>query len=184
MNLLGIIGFNILKDYEVFIDLYLNQITLSKVDKDGNRLDKQVYLEKITDSINFNLKNHAIILSAEVNNQKLKFALDSGAEFGQINKRVNKKVLKYFIPKKRLELTGASNHKIEVLAGKLHRVKLSKTVYFGPMDIILTNLRKMNEVFGINVDGVFGYDFFQQKRTIINYQKEKLYFVNYPNTNR
>ena len=38
----------------------------------------------------------------------------------------------------------------------------------------------MNEAFGTNLDGILGYEFFAQKRTIINYQKEKLYFINYP----
>jgi len=180
MNLLGIIGFNILKDYEIFIDLHLNQITLSKIDNQGNRLDKLQYLEKITDSINFFLKGHTIILNGVVNNQKVKFGLDTAAEFNQINKSVNKKVLKYFIPKKRLELVGASNKKIEVLAGKLHRVKLTETIYFGPMYTVLTNLSRMNDAFGTNLDGILGYAFFEQKRTIINYKKEKLYFVNYP----
>lgn len=183
MNLLGIIGYNILKDYEVFVDLYLNQITLSKVNKYGEKLDQKVYLEKITDSLDFKLKNHTIILNATVNNQKLSFGLDTGAEINQINKSVNRRVLKYFFPDKRLILSGASNKKIEVLAGKLHRVKLSETIYFGPMQTILTNLSSMNNAFGTSLDGILGYEFFKQKRTIINYKKEKLYFVNYPITN-
>ncbi len=177
---LGIIGYSILKDYEVFIDLYLNQITLTKVDAFGNTLNKNVYLEKIIDSLNFKLKKHTIIISGSINNQEVKFGLDTAAEFNQINKSINKKVLKYFIPIKRLTLTDASNKKIEVLAGKLHRVKLSETIYFGPMFTVLTNLNKMNDTFGTNLDGVLGYEFFAQKRTIINYQKEKLYFIDYP----
>ena len=183
MNLLGIIGFSILKDYEVFIDLHLNQITLTKVDAYGNKLDKHVYLEKITDSINFNLKNHTIVLNGVINKQNLKFGLDSAAEFNQINKSTNKKALKYFYPKKRLYLVGASNKKIEVVAGKLYRLKLIETIYFGPMDTVLTNLNNMNEAFGTHLDGILGYEFFKQKRTIINYKKEKLYFVNYPISN-
>ncbi|AUP81427.1 aspartyl protease family protein [Flavivirga eckloniae] len=180
IKLLGVIGYNILKDYEVFIDLYLNQITLTKVDRYGNKLSNNVYLEKIVDSLSFNLKNHTIVINGTINDQKVKFGLDTAAEFNQINKKINKKALKYFIPKKRLSLSGISNKKIEVLAGKLHRVKLSETVYFGPMLTVLTNLNKMNEAFGTQLDGVLGYAFFAQKRTIINYQKEKLYFINYP----
>jgi hypothetical protein len=180
IKLLGIIGYNILKDYEVFIDMHLNQITLTKVDKQGNKLNQKVYLEKITDSVSFNLRNHTIVVNGTINNQKLKFGIDSAAEFNQINKSVNKKALKYFIPKKRMRLTGISNRKIEVLAGKLHRVKLSNSNYFGPMYTVLTNLNKINEAFGTDLDGILGYEFFAQKRTIINYQKEKLYFVNYP----
>ncbi len=180
IKLLGVIGYNILKDYEVFVDMHLNQITLTKVDAFGNKLDQHVYLEKIIDSINFKLKRHTIILNGFINGQKVKFGLDTAAEFNQISRSINKKALKYFIPKRRLKLMGASDKKIEVLAGKLHRVKLSETVYFGPMFTVLTNLNNMNEAFGTNLDGVLGYEFFAQKRTIINYQKETLFFVDYP----
>ncbi|MDO5980342.1 retropepsin-like aspartic protease [Flavivirga spongiicola] len=180
IKLLGIIGYNILKDYEVFIDLHLNQITLTQVDRFGNKLNDDVYLEKIVDSLSFNLKNHTIIVNGTINNQKVKFGIDTAAEFNQINRKVNRKALKYFIPKRRLSLSGVGNKKIEVLAGKLHRVKLSETIYFGPMLTVLTNLNKMNEAFGTQLDGILGYEFFAQKRTIINYQKEKLYFIDYP----
>lgn len=184
IKLLGIIGYSILKDYEIFIDLYLNQITLTKVDKFGNKLNENVYLEKIVDSLDFTLKNHTIVVNGTVNNQKVKLGIDTAAEFNQINKNINKKALRYFIPKQRLSLTGASNKTIRVMAGKLHRVKLSETIYFGPMDTVLTNLNAMNEAFGYDLDGILGYAFFSKKRTIINYQKEKLYFINYPyNTN-
>ncbi|WP_299547648.1 hypothetical protein [Seonamhaeicola sp.] len=180
VKILGIIGYNILKDYEVFVDMHLNQITLSKVDAFGNTLDKHVYLEKIVDSLDFNLKNHTIVVNGTVNNQKIKFGIDTAAEFNQINKRINKDALKYFIPKKRLILRGVSKRRVEVLAGKLHRVRLSESIYFGPMYTVLTNLSKMNEAFGTDLDGILGYEFFAQKRTIINYQKKKLYFINYP----
>ncbi|CAM1344536.1 pepsin/retropepsin-like aspartic protease family protein [Tenacibaculum amylolyticum] len=180
IKLLGIIGFSILKDYEVFIDLYLNQITLTKIDSLGNTLSKEVYLEKIVDSIDFKLKKHTIVISGYIGNEKVKFGLDSGAEFNQIHKRVSKKVLRYFYPKKRVKLIGASKRKIEVLYGNLSRVKLSDKTYFGPMKTILTSLYNMNKAFGTHLDGILGHDFFLQKRVIINYKKEKLYFIKYP----
>lgn len=180
IKLLGIIGYNILKDYEVFIDMHLNQITLAKVDSYGNKLDKNVYLEKIVDTIHFSLKRHTIVVNGTINNQSVKLGIDTAAEFNQINKRINKKALKYFIPKKRIQLSGIGNKKIEVLAGRLHRLKLSETIYFGPMSTVLCSLTKMNEAFGTELDGILGFEFFAQKRTIINYQKEKLYFINYP----
>ncbi|MGS2726496.1 hypothetical protein ACU8DI_07785 [Psychroserpens sp. BH13MA-6] len=180
IHLLGIIGYNILKDYEVFIDMYLNQITLSRTDNNGDRLDTRPYLEKQIDTVDFKLKKHTIVLETYVNEQKLKFGLDTGAEYNQLNKRSSKKILKYFYPSKRLMLVGASGTKIEVLAGKLYRVKLTDKIYFAPMETLLTNLNQMNEAFGTSLDGILGYEFFRQQRTIINYKKEKLYFVAYP----
>lgn len=180
MNLLGIIGYNILKDYEVFVDMHLNQITLSRLDKFGEKLDPRGYLEKISDSINFKLQQHTIVLKASVGKEEMKFALDTGAEFNQLNKKQSKKVLSNFIPSKRMVLVGASEEKAEVLAGKLYGVKLSDQIYFGPMNTIITNLDRMSEAFGVKLDGVMGYEFFAQKRTIINYKKEILYFIDYP----
>lgn len=183
IHLLGIIGYNILKDYEVFIDMYLNQITLTKVDKNGNRLDQRPFLETIIDTVNFKLKRHTIVLETYVDKHKLKFGLDTGAEYNQLNKRTSKKILKFFRPSERLMLVGASGKKIEVMAGKLYRVKLTDNIYFAPMETLLTNLNQMNEAFGTALDGVLGYEFFRQQRTIINYKKEKLYFVKNPDRN-
>ena len=180
INLLGIIGFNVLKEHEVFIDMHLNQITLSKLDSLGERLDKDIYLETIVDSIAFKLNKHAIIVDAIIEGNELKFALDSGSEFNQINKRISKKVLKYFYPDRRIQLSGASGRKIEVLSGKLYRLKLTNKTYFGPMKTILTNLSQLNEVFGSNIDGVLGFEFFKQKRPIINYKKKRLFFIDFP----
>ncbi|WP_299714955.1 aspartyl protease family protein [uncultured Tenacibaculum sp.] len=180
MKLLGIIGFSTLKDYEVFIDLYLNQITLTKVDRNGNTLNDHVYLEKIVDSINFKLKKHTIVLNGYIGDEEVVFGLDSGAEFNQLNKRITKKALQHFYPKKRVKLMGASKKKIEVLYGNLFRVKLNDNTFFGPMKTMLTNLNNMNNAFGTKLDGILGYDFFAQKRVIINYKKEKLYFIKYP----
>ncbi|WP_272148898.1 aspartyl protease family protein [Tenacibaculum aiptasiae] len=180
IKLLGIIGYSILKDYEVFIDLYLNQITLTKIDSSGNTLNKNVYLEKIVDTVDFKLEKHTIVLNGYIGKQKIKFGLDTGAEFNQLHKRINKKALKHFYPKKRIKLVGASKRKIEVMYGNLFRIKLSDKTYFGPMKTMLTSLHNMNKAFGTNLDGILGHDFFAQKRVIINYKKEKLYFINYP----
>ncbi|WP_420573269.1 aspartyl protease family protein [Kordia sp.] len=180
MHLLGIIGYNILKDYEVFIDLYLNQITLSRVDKYGVKFDKKVYAETIADSLDFKLKKHTIVISGTVNNQKVRFALDTGAEFNQLNKDSHKKILEKFRPIRRLSLVGAGKKKIRVLAGKLYDFRMNERLGVGPMYTIVTNLRKMREAYGTSIDGVLGYEFLKYKRTIINYKKEKLYFINSP----
>lgn len=180
MNLLGIIGYSILKDFEIFIDMHLRQITLTKINRHGERLSKKVYAEKITDSIDFKLKKHTIILSAFVGEKAVRFGLDTAAEYNQLNENSVSEILEYFYPREMLKLVGASGKKKKVLAGKLFRVKLSNSIYFGPMKTVLTNLKHINNVFGANLDGILGFEFFSQKRTIINYKKEKLYFIKTP----
>ncbi len=180
IRLIGIIGYDILKEYEVFIDFYLKQITLFKTDRKGNRIDTHLFLEKVTDSVDFKLKKHSIVLQGSVNGESLNFALDTGAEINQLSKSVSKKVLKKFRPIKRIKLRGMDQRKIEVLAGKLYGVKLTDRVYCGVMRTIITNLRKMNEAYGTKIDGVLGYEFIAMRRLVINYRKKKLYFVKLP----
>ena len=180
MNLLGIIGYSILKDFEVFIDMHLNQITLTKIDKNGKRLSEKVYAETFFDSIDFTLKKHTIVLDGFIGGRKIKLGLDTAAEYNQLNKKLPPQILSYFYPGKKLKLTGASGKSIQIMAGKLYRFKLSDSTYFGPMKTVVTNLRKMNGAFGANLDGILGFEFFKQKRTIINYKKRKLYFIKNP----
>ncbi|MFD0863738.1 hypothetical protein ACFQ1M_16100 [Sungkyunkwania multivorans] len=179
-RILGIIGFQVLKDFEVFIDFYLKQITLFKLDKAGERIDAYMLLEKVNDSIDFKLKKHSIIVECFVNGERLKFALDTGAEVNQLNKSVSEKVLEKFRPIRRIMMTGMHRRKIEVLAGKLYEAKLKEGLPCGMMRTIVTDLRKMNEAYGTKLDGVLGYDFIAMRRIIINYKKKKLYFVKLP----
>lgn len=179
MKVLGIIGFNILKDYEIFIDLYLNQITLTKTDKEGNLMDDKVYLETIDREIPFQLKKHSIIINPTIQDKTYKFVLDTGSELNQINKRIVKKSPQSFKPQRRLKLSGASGRKIEVMVGELNGLSLDSLKLKG-MQTILTNLNYAYEAFGTRIDGVLGYEFFLDHRTIINYKKEMLYVVKHP----
>lgn len=180
MKLLGIIGHSVLSNFEVFIDLHLNQMTLTKTDKNGERLSDKVYAEKISDSFSFKMKRHTIILDAKIGGRPVKFGLDTGAEYNQLNKKLDSKILKYFYPTKNMKLTGASGKQIKVKSGKLYRVSLTENIYFGPMTTVLADLKYMNDAFGARLDGVLGFEFFKQKRTIINYKKKLLYFIDYP----
>ncbi|MGB5943486.1 MAG: hypothetical protein WBG71_11450 [Leeuwenhoekiella sp.] len=180
IKLLGIIGHSILKDHEVFVDLHLNQITLTKTDRYGNRLDPRGYLETISDSVPFKLRKHTITLEAFVQDFPVTFGLDTGAEVNHLNKRLSRKLRKYFSVLEKTTLVGASGESTDVLAGNLFRVKLNDSIYFGPMRTLIANLGAMEAAFGVRLDGILGYEFFAQKRTIINYQKEMLYFIDYP----
>jgi len=183
MQLSGIIGHKVLKDYELFIDFYLKQITLSKIDKKGHKLDNLPYLEKISDSLQFKLKRHTIVLKSFVNKQKLNFALDTGAEINMLHKSVSEKVLKNFKIDKRIMIVAADKRKIEVLAGKLFDVKFSNKIYASKMRTILTNLSQASIAYGTKIDGIIGYEFMVNRRVILNYKKKWLYFVEVPSMN-
>lgn len=175
IRLLGIIGFEVFKDFEVFLDFQLNQLILTRLDKNGFRLDPDAIWETPYDSLDFKLYRHMIILEGEVDGTTLRFSLDSGAELNLLDRRVKRKILDSFEVIRRVKMLGAGQNTIEVLAGTLYGVRCGNQ-HETEMRTLLTNLTEMNVSFNIRLDGVLGYEFLSSRRTLINYKRKKLFF--------
>lgn len=171
----GILGYNVFKNFEVFIDFQNSRIVLSRVDRKGHRLDTLAYFEEPYDSLSFELQKHFIVIKGVVNGVTMEMIVDSGAELNLIDRKVGKRVLQNFSIIKRVNLIGMGKKQVEVLAGRLTDVRCGQQ-HSGSMNTLLTSLDEINGTFGLSVKGVLGYEFLQQRRTLINYQKRKLYF--------
>jgi hypothetical protein len=175
VRLAGILGYDVFKDFELFIDYGNRMIVLFRLDDKGNRLDTAARRELPHDSLSFTQKRHLIVVEAKVNHVRTKMIVDTGAELNLIDRGVNRKVLEKFSIIKRVSLTGVGQQEIEVLAGVL------KDVYCGnqftaSMNTLLTNLDEFREAFEVSADGVLGYEFLKSRRTLINYKKRMMYF--------
>ena len=176
-RIVGILGYDVFKDFELFIDFPERRIVLFRLDRKGDRIDPQTRWELPADSINIILKKHFILMGAEVNGVKVKFILDSGAELNLIDRHINRKVLDKFSIIKRVNLIGVGQREVEVLAGVLHDVQCGHQ-YQEKMNTLLTSLDAINDGFDVQADGVMGYEFLKNRRTLINYKLKKIYFFN------
>ena len=177
VRMLGILGYEVYHDFELFIDFQNRVIVLSRVDKKGIRLDTLAPFEMPYDSMDFELKHHLIVVEARVNSARLDLVLDSGAELILIDRHVNRRVLDNFEIIKRVNLIGVGNKDVEVLAGVLKEVHCGNQ-YSEKMNTLLTSLDDINTSFNVDVEGVLGYEFLKKRRVLVNYQKRKLYFFN------
>ncbi|MCO6486898.1 MAG: hypothetical protein J5I98_00705 [Phaeodactylibacter sp.] len=177
IRVLGLIGYDVLKDFEILIDFQLQQITLVRLDEAGERLDSLAILEEPEDSLGFRLTGHVITLDGWVENTPVKFGLDSGAELNLLHSRVKRRILNHFKISSRANLNGVGARNVEVLAGKLYRFRCNGRIRCSGMRTLLTNLDDINAAYGTELDGLVGYEFLCMRRTIINYKKEKLYFL-------
>lgn len=176
VRVVGIIGYEVFKEYEVLLDYPLRQIVLSKLDARGQRLDQKAFPDALFDSLDFVLAKHGIVVQASVEGKTLNFNLDTGAEINLLDRNVNKKVLKQFKVIKRVNLNGAGQQTVEVLAGTLTGVQCGKQRN-APMNTLLTSTDQLKAIFGMKIDGVLGFEFLRPRRTIINYKLQKLYFL-------
>ena len=174
-RILGILGYNVFKDFELFIDFQNGRIVLSRLDSHGFRIDSLRAWEIPNDSLIFELKRHVIIVNGTINNVKVRLMLDSGAELNLIDRRVNRKVLDRFTIIKRVNLIGVGKKEVEVLAGTLSELQCGNQ-RCQSMNTLLTSMDDINSNFGVSLDGVLGYEFLNDRRVMINYKKRKLYF--------
>jgi hypothetical protein len=175
IRLIGIIGYEVLKEYEVFLDYEKKQIVLTRLDKKGFRLDPEAIWEQAYDSLDFKLAGYMIVLKGEVAGQKLRFALDTGAELNLLDRLVKRKVLDHFDIIKRVNMVGAGQNTVEVLAGTLNELLCGRQKSSG-MRTLLTNLDEMEGSLNVPLDGFLGYEFLYNRRTLINYKRQKLFF--------
>ncbi|MBK8501915.1 MAG: aspartyl protease family protein [Saprospiraceae bacterium] len=172
----GIIGYDVFKDFEILIDYRSRIITLSRLDNSGRPIEARQIWELKSDSIHFFLRHHMITFAGDIGGKKLIFMLDTGAELNLLDRLVGKRVLRHFEILKRVKMSGVGKKEVEVLAGLLKDLKCADQEPEA-MHTLLTNLDEMNQAFGTQIQGVLGYEFLQNKRILINYKKEQLYFL-------
>ena len=174
-RVIGILGFPVFKDYEVLIDYSIRQLIVTRTDKKGVRLDPDAIFQRPVDSLEFRLIGHTIVIRGEINGVKVKLGLDTGAELNLLDAGVKRKALDNFEILRRTTMTGAGTKEVEVIAGVLYGLTMDIEQTIG-MRTLLTKMWRVNDAMGTDLDGVLGYEFLFNKRTLINYKKEKLYF--------
>ena len=174
-KILGILGFTVFKDFEVFIDYPYRQIILTRLNKQGNRYHRVGIPELPADSMRFRLHKHAIILNGSVRGIPLKLNLDTGAEVNLLNSNIDHTILESFRIIRRAVLLGVGQRKVEVLAGKLDDLECGAGQTY-PMRTLLTSTDYIRDVVDARVDGVLGYEYLYTKRISINYKRKKIYF--------
>lgn len=177
-DLVGIIGYEVFKDYEVLFDYASFRLVLIRTDRRGNPITPLPDWEyQARESFPLDVAGHVAVVKVKFAAAPgLRFALDSGAEQNLLSNSAGDRFLKdNFEIGKRTKLHGAGRKSVEVLSGKLLNARLD-SLRFRPMATILTNLSEINSTYQTDVDGILGYEFLSQRPVAINYKKRRLTF--------
>ncbi|MDX2302542.1 MAG: hypothetical protein NW226_07055 [Microscillaceae bacterium] len=173
-EILGLIGFELFKDFEVLLDFKISKIFLYKLDRSGEKLSLREDDKTPDHQASFTLADHVPILRLTLGENTLDFGLDTGAEMNILDIRSKSKVLSYFTIKKRGLLYGNGQDQIEILMGEISGLELEK-VKFPNLKAMLADLRHLNKAYGVKLDGVLGYHFLIQFKLALNFVKKEIY---------
>ncbi len=173
LTLQGIIGFDVLKNFELFLDYKGKQlILLPPRKKELQKTAKPLLV------IPFELQEHLPVVQVEIAGQRLRFGLDTGAGANLIDQK-----WLHNLSAEAMELgdtegiRGVDQEVKQVKSAAIKNTKITDTD-FGTMKFLFTDLSYLQSSTPLRIDGLLGYDFFQKVKCSINYEEQLLYIWN------
>lgn len=167
-KILGLIGFGMMRNFEIVIDPVNSELKLFRIDKTGNRLNSKTagfkpdYSQKIEGNTNI------LFLKGSIGGKMLNFCFDTAAETNVLCSDCNKKIMNTLTITRRTALKGAGAAGAEVLFGRMNDFTIGDRQLPG-METIITNLDALSEAYGTHIDGMLGNSFMKHGIVCVNF---------------
>lgn len=170
-DIMGLIGYEVLKNYEVVFDFPNRKI---QAIKSGNA--HLGAMGKPTATIPFVLCGHIPVIKAKVGGKRVYLGLDSGAEVNVLDKRLFRKIKESERYDASQEiLTGLDGVSYKVLAANIKETKFCSTSSMPSMRYVFSDLSPAKKNFDLPIDGLLGIPFFKDKVVSIDYAEKKVF---------
>lgn len=165
----GIIGYDLLKSYEVYVDYPDVQLLLLKPGK--NKL--HIAAEPLA-TLEFELQDHLPVVTVQINGQTLRLGLDTGAGVNLLDARHQANLLASLeatIQETSVRAIDQSNNVLEKAV--LESTQLGD-LELGRMPYLFSDLSHL-EATTLKIDGILGFPFFEKVKCSIDYPNQLLY---------
>lgn len=167
--LAGIIGYDIIKNYELFIDYQKGQIAV--LSPKNNPLAQTAKPRQI---ISFEQKQHLPIVNVIIDGKVLRFGIDSGAAVNLIDRQYRQALSAgSFTLGDAEELRGLDQRISRVETGVIHRTTIGD-LSINDMKFLFVDLTQLETLSDLQLDGLLGYPFLRQVKCSINFPRREL----------
>lgn len=177
VKILGLLGLQLFKKFEMIIDYETNTIYLHLISKKEAKTYKNEMLKDATSHyvLPFVIQEHKMMVKATFGTKSLTFIIDTGAESNVIDSRLPNSILEAITVSRRVTLRGNGGARVDALYGDISDLKIGD-IPLGKLPVLVTNLEKMCSAYNTNcLDGMFGFDFLSQHKIGFNFVNRKMY---------
>jgi hypothetical protein len=171
IQLLGIIGYSILKDLELLFDFDRHELSIAPSQKKGFAFTVSESPDAIFD---LRFSGHLPYLVAQIGKKKFRFGLDTGSEVNIIDEKSFKPVADHFDEVKKIQVKGITHHQQAATSGTLQNLTIHDRP-LGPLAVTVINLESLNEGLTIGLDGILGMPFFGKGRVGVDYGERRMW---------
>jgi predicted aspartyl protease len=176
VKILGLLGMQLLKQFEMIIDYEKNLIYFHLINKKEAKTYKSEQLidTSIYNSFGITINDNKLFTSGQIGNKKLVFVIDTGAESNVIDSRLPDNLFENFSIARRVKLSGTGSTKIEAVYGDMLNVKIG-SLNVSTLPLLVTNLANMCAAYEKCIDGILGFDFLALHKIGFNFVTYKMY---------
>ncbi|XTB06217.1 aspartyl protease family protein [Treponema denticola] len=166
----GLIGYDMLKEYDVFLDYQKKRLTLIRPDSYDSFIKANTL--KVDSKIPCKMAGHIPAIEVSIGNKIYKLGLDTGAEFNLLDSFYFNELEPSLTNKEKTELSGAGGIKQEIYQAELKTMKIGGKTYKNVKTVFsdISHLRKKPDSY----DGLLGYPFFSAQPTLISYKRGEI----------
>lgn len=177
MEIYGLIGYSIYKDYDLLFDYQNKKLTLIDPDYTDFFLKENKYRFSEISFKKENNLSHIPCINAQIDKINLLLGIDCGAGTNLLDSQLWKSLQKNLKDAETTELKGASNDKVtETHKGKLKNIKIGDK-NFKNTNTVFSNISHLNTNRTEAIQGIIGYEILSRQKTILCYKSQKLIFI-------
>jgi len=176
IKILGLLGMQLFKRFEMIIDYEKSLIYLHLINKKEASTYKSEMLNNESAYNTFPIKivEDKLLTYGEIAGKKLTFIIDTGAESNVLDSRLSNKIFEQVNITRRIMLAGSGTQKIEALYGDMKNLKIGELA-ISTLPVLVTNLEKMCFSYDQCLDGMLGFDFLSLHKIGFNFVTRKMY---------
>jgi len=165
----GLIGYELLKDFELLLDYTSNSIQLKSVGTS--------FLNTSTPLVSFpfSFENHLPVIEAVIGKKKLRLGLDTGAEINVLDKRLSSEIAKVASdPQPYGKIYGVGDQQKPAQLVKVTVTRVQRAAY-RQMNYVLTDFSRITNEGTTNIDGILGFPFLSSCKFSIDFKTRQLH---------
>lgn len=170
-DIAGLIGFDVLADFELLFDYENKEVQILSAHK--NELHKN---NKPLQKISFQKQGHLPVIQAKIGKKNYYFGIDTGAEVNLLDAAILERLDENLLQiNESTTIQGLDNSPQLVQTGTIKNTKIQAT-NFPEMDYLFVDFSAINKNRDTKIDGLLGFTFLAKSKVSINYKKQKIYF--------
>ncbi|MDR6300931.1 pepsin/retropepsin-like aspartic protease family protein [Mesonia maritima] len=171
----GLIGYEMIKDYDVLLDYENQNMILINPNTFENFKSKNLNNHQITRTP-FEMRGHIPVIEVRIDNQNLNLGIDTGAEANLIDQKLFDELQKNINDFQKDNLVGGDVNSSQVHSGLLEAMTINNRVYQN-VYTVFTNIEHLNKDKTKLIDGLIGYPILSQQKLIISFDRKEILFI-------